>query len=143
MWESLPESKEFSKKRRKTQQSLPVPDSVITSSFLENSMSSGVVTAKATVISKELDRLGVLSVVPSVHPAGYLTQLDSALPSHPQEINDLKKIKLIINSLISTHPEQPEGWLAASRVEEKQGNSKGAREILAQGCGRCPHAEEL
>ena len=99
-------------------------------------------TAKETLLTNSLDKNTNFESLNSVNPEGYLTQLD-VLDSSNQEIQDLKKLRVLIRSLINTNPYQPQSWLAASRIEEKDNNIKAAKEILKEACVKCPDSEDI
>ena len=44
-----------------------------------------------------------------VDPKGYLTDLQSMLPSHGGDINDVKKARLLLKSVRETNPKHPPG----------------------------------
>jgi pre-mRNA-processing factor 6 len=145
-WANLPEPKFNVKKKTKKANFLPTPDSIIINSFQDGAMTSGVVstlnTPKEKLLSSSLDKSKNTIGFSSVDPEGYLTRLDS-LDSSNQEIQDLKKLRLMMRSLINTNPNQPQSWLAASRIEEKDFNIKAAKEILQEACIKCPDSEDI
>ena len=53
-----------------------------------------------------------------VDPKGYLTDLSSIKISSEAEISDIKKARLLLQSVISTNPKHAPGWIAAARLEE-------------------------
>ena len=145
-WDQLPDPKAFGKKRGRRQNYLPISDRVIKTAYEENKLSSGVVSGvRSTVISAKLDntQTGSLSLAPSVDPQGYLTQMDSMRVSSVGDSADLSKIRNLIKSLIESNRNNPEAWLAASRLEEKDNNLKAAKKILEEACQQCPDSEDL
>lgn len=147
-WNNLPDAKTRLKSKGKKEHHIPISDRVIQESFQENQMSSGVVTnvneAKGIIIASHLKRPdNSASVVQSVDAKGYLTQMESMKPLNIDEVEDLKKIRILIKSLITTNPHQPQGWLAASRVEEKDGNIAQARKLLREACEQCQDSEDV
>lgn len=125
---------------------LPTPDNVIVSSYNDRTFASGVVStmnhAKEALLTCRLDKSKNLVTAQSVNPEGYLTQLDS-LDSSNQEIQDLKKLRLLIRAMISSNPNQAQTWLAASRLEEKDSNVKAAKQVLQEACLQCPDSEDI
>ena len=52
-----------------------------------------------------------------VDPKGYLTDLQSMLPSHGGDINDVKKARLLLKSVRETNPKHPPGRLVSLSVK--------------------------
>ena len=46
------------------------------------------------------------------------------------ETSDFKKVRSIMKSVINSNPKNPDGWIAAARIEELDGKLKEARNIL-------------
>mmetsp|Transcript_8708 Transcript_8708/g.8726 ORF Transcript_8708/g.8726 Transcript_8708/m.8726 type:complete len:103 (+) Transcript_8708:293-601(+) len=101
------------KTKKKKDHHIPISDRVIQESYQESQISSGVVTtlneAKGLVISSQIKKVNTESIVPSVDPKGYITQMESMKPFSIDEVEDLKKIRTIVKSLITTNPHQPHG----------------------------------
>lgn len=57
--------------------------------------------------------------------------------------SDIKKARLLLNSVISTNPKHAPGWIAAARLEEVAGKLAQARTIIAKGCEECPKNEDV
>ena len=52
-----------------------------------------------------------------VDPKGYLTDLQSMIPSYGGDINDVKKARLLLKSVRETNPNHPPAWIASARLE--------------------------
>ena len=50
-----------------------------------------------------------------VDPKGYLTDLQSMIPTHGGDINDVKKARLLLKSVRETNPHHPPAWIASAR----------------------------
>jgi len=50
-----------------------------------------------------------------------MTDLNSMKINTDTEINDLKKARALLKSVISINPKNSSGWIAAARVEELDG----------------------
>lgn len=57
-----------------------------------------------------------------VDPKGYLTDLQSMIPTYGGDINDIKKARLLLKSVRETNPNHPPAWIASARLEEVTGN---------------------
>ena len=57
----------------------------------------------------------------SVNKEGYITDLNSIKINNDTEINDLKKARALLKSVIISNPKSSSGWIAAARVEELDG----------------------
>lgn len=78
-----------------------------------------------------------------VDPKGYLTDLQSMLPSHGGDINDVKKARLLLKSVRETNPKHPPAWIASARLEEVTGKLQTARNLIMKGCEECPKSEDV
>ena len=58
---------------------------------------------------------------------GYLTDLQSMLPSYAGDINDVKKARLLLKSVRETNPKHPPAWIASARLEEVVAKLQAAR----------------
>merc|ERR1719445_1959536 len=75
-----------------------------------------------------------------VDPKGYLTDLQSMIPSHGGDINDVKKARLLLKSVRETNPHHPPAWIASARLEEITGRVQTARNLANQGTEVCPRS---
>nr|SVE90348.1 EOG090X017X [Daphnia sinensis] len=78
-----------------------------------------------------------------VDPKGYLTDLQSMIPTYGGDINDIKKARLLLKSVRETNPNHPPAWIASARLEEVTGKLQAARNLILRGCETCPHSEDL
>ena len=79
----------------------------------------------------------------SVDPKGYLTSLDSVIIKSDAEIGDIKRARLLFDSLIKSNPKHGPGWIAAACLEEHAGKMVAARKLIKQGCENCPKSEDV
>ncbi|XP_058800576.1 pre-mRNA-processing factor 6 [Phymastichus coffea] len=77
-----------------------------------------------------------------VDPKGYLTDLQSTIPSYG-DINDIKKARLLLKSVRDTNPNHPPAWIASARMEEVVGKVQAARNLIMKGCEINPSSEDL
>ena len=59
-----------------------------------------------------------------VDPKGYLTDLQSMIPTYGGDINDIKKARLLLKSVRETNPNHPPAWIASARLEEVTGGKE-------------------
>ncbi|KAH9480957.1 Pre-mRNA-splicing factor prp1 [Psilocybe cubensis] len=117
--------------------------------------------AQNKILSLKLDQLsssGLASSLPpgstssllsgtssSIDPKGYLTSLSS----HSQtlkssaEIGDIKRARMLFDSLVKSNPKHAPGWIAAACLEEHAGRMVKARKIIKMGCEHCPKSEDV
>ena len=57
----------------------------------------------------------------SINKEGYMIDLNSMIFNRQHEINDIKKARGLLKSVITTNPNSSSGWIAAARVEELDG----------------------
>ncbi len=106
--------------------------------------------ARDKVLKVRLDQAaqgsGTDSVVGSattIDPKGYLTNLTkSELKAGEVEVGDVKRVRVLLESVIRTNPKHPPGWIAAARLEEIAGRIVAARNVIARGCEYCPKSED-
>jgi len=96
------------------------------------------------VLSLKLDRMAdSVSGQTVVDPKGYLTDLNSIKVSSEAEVSDIKKARLLLNSVIQSNPKHAPGWIAAARLEKETGKLAQARSIIMKGCETCPTSEDV
>ena len=79
----------------------------------------------------------------TVDPKGYLTSLATTeMKSAEVEIGDIKRVRVLLESVIKTNPKHAPGWVAYARLEELAGKIVSARKLIAQGCEQCPKSED-
>ncbi|KAH1016330.1 pre-mRNA-processing factor 6 [Dendroctonus ponderosae] len=78
-----------------------------------------------------------------VDPKGYLTDLQSMIPTYGGDINDIKKARLLLKSVRETNPNHPPAWVASARLEEVTGKVQAARNLIMKGCEVNPQSEDL
>ncbi|KAL2866370.1 U4/U6-U5 snRNP complex subunit PRP6 [Aspergillus lucknowensis] len=79
----------------------------------------------------------------SIDPKGYLTSLtQSELKAGEIEVGDIKRVRVLLESVTRTNPKHAPGWIALARLEELAGKIVTARNILAKGCELCPKSED-
>jgi pre-mRNA-processing factor 6 len=79
----------------------------------------------------------------SVDPKGYLTSLDSVVIKSDAEIGDIKRARMLFESLVKSNPKHAPGWIAAAALEEHAGRMVQARKLIKQGCEHCPKNEDV
>ena len=70
----------------------------------------------------------------SIDPKGYLTSLDSQVIKTEAEIGDIKRARMLFDSLIKSNPKHAPGWIAAAALEEHAGRMVAARKLIKQVC---------
>ncbi|KAJ7594180.1 PRP1 splicing factor, N-terminal-domain-containing protein [Mycena floridula] len=172
-WEGIPEVGNLTrKKRRKEERLYAIPDSVLvgdrSKNEYENSLDarqqqnggfetpadSGTLTnfleigeARDKILGLKLDQISATSASSgtstSVDPKGYLTSLDSVVLKSDAEIGDIKRARMLFDSLVKSNPKHSPGWIAAAALEEHAGRMVAARKIIKQGCEQCPKSEDV
>jgi pre-mRNA-processing factor 6 len=79
----------------------------------------------------------------SVDPKGYLTSLDSVVLKTDAEIGDIKRARMLFDSLVKSNPKHGPGWIAAACLEEHAGRMVAARKLIKAGCEQCPKSEDV
>ncbi|KAJ5172343.1 hypothetical protein N7492_004936 [Penicillium capsulatum] len=79
----------------------------------------------------------------SIDPKGYLTSLtQSEMKAGEVEVGDIKRVRVLLESVTKTNPKHAPGWIALARLEELAGRIVAARNIIAKGCDLCPKSED-
>ncbi|KAJ5745625.1 RNA-processing protein HAT helix [Penicillium odoratum] len=79
----------------------------------------------------------------SIDPKGYLTSLtQSEMKAGELEVGDIKRVRVLLESVTKTNPKHAPGWIALARLEELAGRIVAARNIIAKGCELCPKSED-
>ncbi|CAL8325486.1 unnamed protein product [Merluccius merluccius] len=78
-----------------------------------------------------------------VDPKGYLTDLNSMIPTHGGDISDIKKARLLLKSVRETNPHHPPAWIASARLEEVTGKLQVARNLIMKGTEMCHKSEDV
>ena len=162
-WEAIPDIGDYTAKKQKREQFVPVPDSLLaraagsmeTVSALDARVMdapvggtttdlSAIGAGRNTVVQLKLDRISdSVSGQTVVDPKGYLTDMKSVVLKSDAEIGDIKKARLLLKSVINTNPRHAPGWIAAARLEEVAGKLQEARAMMSQGCELCPTSEDI
>ncbi|KAF7313596.1 TPR-REGION domain-containing protein [Mycena chlorophos] len=171
-WETLPEVGNLTrKKRRKQERTYAVPDSVLVGDRakgeFENSLDSrqqeyggfetpaesGTMTnfveigqARDKILSLKLDQISgtaTSGTSTSIDPKGYLTSLNSVVLKSDAEIGDIKRARMLFDSLVKSNPKHAPGWIAAACLEEHAGRMVAARKLIKAGCEQCPKSEDV
>jgi pre-mRNA-processing factor 6 len=104
--------------------------------------------AREKVLRVKLDQAsqGTDSVAGSatnIDPKGYLTSLaKSQVNEGEAQVGDIKRVRVLLESVIKTNPKHAPGWIAAARLEELAGKTVAARNMIARGCEYCPKSED-
>ncbi|KAJ7097220.1 PRP1 splicing factor, N-terminal-domain-containing protein [Mycena belliarum] len=164
-WGNLPEVGNLTKRRKvRETRSYVVPDSILVGDRNklghESSLSAqqqivdkaGDITdfvelgnARDKVLSLRLDQAsGAASgLSTSINPKDYLTDLNSVSVKSEAEIGDIKKARMLFDSMVKSNPKYAQGWIAAACVEEHAGRMVAARKLINAGCQQCPKSEEI
>ena len=79
----------------------------------------------------------------NIDPKGYLTSLSkSEIQAGETPVGDIKRVRVLLESVIKTNPKHAPGWIAAARLEELAGKVVAARNVIARGCEHCPKSED-
>ncbi|KAA1474753.1 hypothetical protein DENSPDRAFT_804612 [Dentipellis sp. KUC8613] len=172
-WENIPEVGNLTrKKRRRDERSFVVPDSVIVgdrakgeyessldarqqeNGGFETPADTGTLTnfveigqARDKILSLKLDQISGTATASgsasSVDPKGYLTSLNSVVLKTDAEIGDIKRARMLFDSLVKSNPKHSPGWIAAAALEEHAGRMVAARKLIKMGCEQCPTSEDV
>ncbi|KAF2978601.1 hypothetical protein EK904_002651 [Melospiza melodia maxima] len=69
--------------------------------------------------------------------------LNSMIPTHGGDINDIKKARLLLKSVRETNPDHPPAWIASAPLEEVTGKLQVARNLIMKGAEMCAKSEDV
>jgi pre-mRNA-processing factor 6 len=105
--------------------------------------------ARDKVLKVKLDQASqgtdtVAGSATNIDPKGYLTSLaKSQVGEGEDQVGDIKRVRVLLESVIRTNPKHAPGWIAAARLEELAGKTVAARNVIARGCEFCPKSEDV
>ncbi|EGP86941.1 unnamed protein product [Zymoseptoria tritici ST99CH_3D1] len=80
----------------------------------------------------------------AIDPKGYLTSLTKSEQKAGEiQVGDIKRARVLLESVIKTNPRHGPGWIAAARLEEYAGKIVAARNVIRRGCEMCPKSEDV
>ncbi|GAB7360770.1 hypothetical protein MBLNU230_g0758t1 [Neophaeotheca triangularis] len=79
----------------------------------------------------------------SVDEKGYLTSLDQNIMDAGFDVGDIKRSRVLLESVIKANPKHGPGWIAAARLEHHAGKLVAARNVIKRGCEVCPKNEDV
>lgn len=96
--------------------------------------------ARDKMLGIKLDRVAdSVSGQTVVDPKGYLTDMNATVQvQSTSAIQDIKKARLLLKSVITTNPKHGPGWIAAARLEYETGKVVAARALILKGCDTVP-----
>ena len=159
-WESIPEIKDFTLKKRKIERYIPITDSEIIAALNDTIIPlkeekettlENVGKAKNSILKMLIDKIGEeKDEKNSVDRLSYLTELNTlnkdniVNPLNSFEgVQDMKKAKLLLNNLITTNSKNPLSWISAARLEMMDNDQIKAREILSKAIENIKDSEDL
>ena len=159
-WESIPEIKDYTLKKRKMERYIPITDSEIIAALNDTIIPlkeekettlENVGKAKNSILKMLIDKIGEEKEdKKSVNRLSYLTELntlnnDNVInPLNSLEgVQDMKKAKLLLNNLIVSNPDNPLSWISAARLEVMDNEQIKAREILSKAIEKIKNSEDL
>ncbi|KAJ9667764.1 U4/U6 x U5 tri-snRNP complex subunit Prp1 [Coniosporium apollinis] len=106
--------------------------------------------AKDKVLQVRLDQAAqapgmdsVAGTATNIDPKGYLTSLSkSELKAGEVPVGDINRARELLESVARSNPKHGPAWIALARLEEFAGKIVKARQIIAEGCARCPTSED-
>eukprot|EP00917_Polyrhabdina_sp_WS-2016_P010210 GHVP01022490.1.p1 GENE.GHVP01022490.1~~GHVP01022490.1.p1 ORF type:complete len:984 (+),score=204.14 GHVP01022490.1:15-2966(+) len=100
--------------------------------------------ARGAVLSVKLDKvMDNVSGQTVIDPKGYLTDLNAIHMRSDVDMADIKKARHLLRSVVQTNPNHAPGWIASARLEELAGELSSAKELIAEGCHKCPKNEDV
>ncbi|KAL7713372.1 Pre-mRNA-processing factor [Entamoeba marina] len=125
---------------------MPVPDSVLASSYMQGKTSGTVQDGAKTDLLQlgqtrkktlQLSLDGKKTSAKSVNVSGYLTELGEARELSTNDVNQIKQYRFLFKSMRTTKPELSVGWIQSALVEESLGRLSAARKIIMEATVKC------
>ena len=105
--------------------------------------------AKNSILSVIFDKMSSnVSGQTSVNPSGYITEMSTVnsilgINQIEGDINDIKKVRLLLKSSITANPNSALAWIASARVEEIDSKKEQARELILKATSHITNNEDL
>eukprot|EP00050_Salpingoeca_kvevrii_P012075 m.20269 g.20269 ORF g.20269 m.20269 type:complete len:929 (-) comp3819_c0_seq1:89-2875(-) len=100
--------------------------------------------ARNTMMGVKLDQVSdSVTGQTVVDPKSYVTDLNSLMPKNVGDIGDVKRGRMLLQSVRTTNPKHAPAWIASAGLEEVTGRIQAARNIIMKGCEECPNSEEI
>jgi pre-mRNA-processing factor 6 len=100
--------------------------------------------ARGSVLGVKLDQVSDnVQGQTVVDPKGYLTDLASMATPSDTDISDIKRCRLLLQSVRETNPRHPPAYIASARLEEVASKLVAARKVIELGCQNCPKSEDV
>jgi len=101
-------------------------------------------SSRSSVLGVKLDQVSdSVTGQTVVDPKGYLTDLNSMKVTSDGEVSDIKRCRLLLQSVVETNPRHPPAYIASARLEEVAGKLVQARKIIELGMIKCPTSEDV
>ncbi|SCU83975.1 LAMI_0C05622g1_1 [Lachancea mirantina] len=71
------------------------------------------------------------------------TEDPAVFANYNDQVEDVKKMRLILNSYRKSDPKKPQGWIACARLEEKARRFRIAKSLIEEGLQHCPRDEDI
>jgi pre-mRNA-processing factor 6 len=172
-WLNLPEVGDLTRRRKRQRKEAnaenrfyAVPDTVLsgvrTAGTVENSIDSaaaadGAATdfraismAKDRMLGMKLDQLNTKETAAtgnggnSVDPNGYLTSVANG-PANGAlaDVGDIRRVRHLLENMVKSKPKEPGAWITLARLEEYAQKKVRARNVIKEGCEKCPKNEDV
>lgn len=101
-------------------------------------------SSRSSVLGVKLDQVSdSVTGQTVVDPKGYLTDLNSMKVTTDGEVSDIKRCRLLLQSVMDTNPRHPPAYIASARLEEVAGKLVQARKIIDLAMTKCPTSEDV
>eukprot|EP01126_Amoeba_proteus_P045842 TRINITY_DN5154_c0_g3_i1.p1 TRINITY_DN5154_c0_g3~~TRINITY_DN5154_c0_g3_i1.p1 ORF type:complete len:862 (-),score=175.28 TRINITY_DN5154_c0_g3_i1:403-2988(-) len=117
--------------------------SVVTPSSVINDLTMVGRTKKTIMQAKLAQASDSVSGQTSINPKGYLTDLNAIKISTAAEVGDIKRARVLFDSVCKANPTNAPGWIARARLEESDGKLAAARKIICKAFVHCPKSQDV
>ncbi|SCV03826.1 LAME_0H13542g1_1 [Lachancea meyersii CBS 8951] len=151
-WENLPEAGDFT--RRNKRQRIELQNERKTYAAPDTLMAENIDLTKLTqerekLLGRQLDeslngRDGNAQNARN-ETDQYLRDLDDSIKTAElnTDVQDVGRMRTILNSYRKSDPKRPQGWIASARLEEKAKKYPLAKSLIEEGCNACPRDEDI
>ncbi|SCU91684.1 LAFA_0F05204g1_1 [Lachancea sp. 'fantastica'] len=148
-WSNLPEAGDFT--RRNKRQRLELQNELKTYAAPDTLMGDNIDLTKLT---QEREKLLGRHLDESLNDGGqdsnhntdaYLQELDDSIKATEvnSDLQDIPRLRIILNSYRKSDPSKPQGWIASARLEERAKKYRLAKSLIEEGCEACPQDEDI
>ncbi|SCU78570.1 LANO_0A03334g1_1 [Lachancea nothofagi CBS 11611] len=151
-WSNLPEAGDITKRNKRQRlelqserKSYAAPDALISGNIDLTKLTQEREKLLGRQLDESLSSKGNKSEHLVSSSENYLHELDASAKAAEvdQQVQDVERMRTILNSYRRSDPKKPQGWIASARLEEQAKKFRLARSLIEEGCNECPRDKDI